>query len=130
MAERVTDEDLELLDGLGVDTAPTATGGRSPREQRIIAGFEEIERFYDEHGRAPQHGEDRDIFERLYAVRLDQIRQSVECREVLKELDSRGLLNAGPDTGAERKTVIHQGVQRFGNHGIPGKRFGCEGSGG
>lgn len=103
MAERVTDEDLELLDELGVDTAPATTGGRSPREQRIIAGFEEIERFYDEHDRAPQHGEDRDIFERLYAVRLDQIRQSPECREVLKELDSRGLLDGGPDSEAAQQ---------------------------
>lgn len=102
MAERVTDEDLDLLDELGVDTAPAVTGGRSPREQRIVAGFEEIERFYDEHGRAPLHGEDRDIFERLYAVRLERIRESAECRDVLKELDSRGLLNAGPGATFQR----------------------------
>lgn len=95
MAERTTDEDLELLDELGVDTAPAAAGGRTPREQRIIAGFEEIERFVAEHGRVPQHGEQRDIFERLYAVRLDQLRNSAECREVLRELDLRGLLDAG-----------------------------------
>lgn len=93
MAERMTDEDLELLEELGVDTAPAASGGRSPREQRIIAGFEEIERFVEEHGRLPQHDESRDIFERLYAVRLAQIRELQECREVLKGLDSRGLLN-------------------------------------
>ena len=35
------------------------------REERIIAGFEEIQRFVEKHGRAPQHGEDRDIIERL-----------------------------------------------------------------
>ncbi len=71
---------------------------RSAREQRIIAGFEEIERFVDQHGRMPQHGEDRDIFERLYAVRLDRIRESEECRNILKDIDSHGLLttsNAG-----------------------------------
>ena len=33
-----------------------------------------------QHGRAPQHGEDRDIFERLYAVRLDRLRALEECR--------------------------------------------------
>lgn len=92
MADRVTDEDAELLSDLGIDIEPAATGGRSAREQRIIAGFEEIERFYDEHGRAPEHGEDRDIFEQLYAVRLDRIRESQECRDVLKDLDTRGLL--------------------------------------
>jgi hypothetical protein len=101
MPERVTDEDLELLDELGVDTAPAASGGRSAREQRIIAGFEEIERFAEEHGRAPEHGENRDIFERLYAVRLDRMRESAECREVLKHLDSRGLLGAGRQAGGD-----------------------------
>lgn len=100
MAERVTDEDLELLDELGVDTASEASGGRSAREQRIIAGFEEIVRFVAEQGRAPQHGESRDISERIYAVRLDRLRESEECRTVLKDLDSRGLLVAGEDAGA------------------------------
>ncbi len=53
---------------------------RTPREERIIAGFEEIQRFVEQHGRAPQHGEDRDIFERLYAVRLDRLRELDDCR--------------------------------------------------
>jgi hypothetical protein len=101
MPERATDEDLELLGELGVDTAPEKVGGRSARQQRIIAGFEEIERFVDEHGRMPMHGENRDIFERLYAVRLDRIRESAECREVLKGLDPRGLLGAAGDAGAD-----------------------------
>jgi T5orf172 domain len=100
MPERVTDEDLELLGELGVDTAPSAAGGRSAKEQRIIAGFDEIERFVEEHGRLPQHGESRDIFERLYAVRLDRMRESAECREVLKGMDSRGLLDAGAGASA------------------------------
>src|SRR3954466_2359701 len=95
MAERVTDEDRELLGELGVELAPDDKGGRTPREQRIIAGFEEIERFYDEHGRVPQHGEGRDIFERLYAVRLDRIRESAECREVQKRFDMRGVWDRG-----------------------------------
>jgi hypothetical protein len=90
--KQVTDEDLDLLDELGVETEPVSTGGCTPREQRIIAGFGEIERFVEEHGRLPEHGEGRDIFERIYAVRLDRIRESAECREVLKDLDSRQLL--------------------------------------
>jgi hypothetical protein len=98
MAKYTTDEDLDLLAELGVDTAPTPTVKRSPREERIIAGFEEIERFVEEQGHLPQHGEDRDIFERLYAVRLDRLRESEECRELLKPLDSRGLLEAIAET--------------------------------
>ncbi|MGB7711698.1 MAG: GIY-YIG nuclease family protein [Microcoleus sp.] len=92
-----TDEDLELLAELGVDIAPEASGQRSAREERIIAGFEEIERFVEEHGRLPQHVEDCDIFERLYAVRLDRLRESEECRAVLQPIDSHGLLDAETD---------------------------------
>lgn len=94
MPKYTTEADLELLGELGVDTEPSSTATRSPREERIIAGFEEIERFVEEHGRLPEHGEDRGIFERLYAVRLDRLRDLEECREILKPLDSRGLLNA------------------------------------
>ncbi|MEO0948083.1 MAG: GIY-YIG nuclease family protein [Cyanobacteria bacterium J06641_5] len=92
-----TDADRELLGELGIDTAPAQSTKRTPREERIIAGFEEIERFVVEHERLPQHGEDRDIFERLYAVRLERIRASEECLEVLRPLDSRGLLDAVDD---------------------------------
>jgi hypothetical protein len=98
----ITDEDLELLGDLGVDAEATQTGGRSAREQRIIAGFEEIERFVQEHGRKPEHGENRDIFERLYAVRLDRIRESAECREILRSMDSHGLLDIGDDAQSSR----------------------------
>jgi hypothetical protein len=76
------------------EAEPIAEGGRSAREQRIISGYEEIVRFIDKNGRLPQHGENRDVFERLYAVRLDRMRESSECREVLKDLDDRKLLGA------------------------------------
>ena len=99
MADEINDDDKDLLDELGVDTeAPTATGGRTAKEQRILAGFEEIERWIAEHGRPPQNGEDRDIFERLYAVRLDRLRASAECRAVLADADPRGLLGPAPAT--------------------------------
>lgn len=87
-----TDEDDELLAELGVEVESKATSSRTPREERIIAGFEEIERFVEAHGRLPQHGEDKDIFERIYAVRLDAIRKSTECKDVLAKLDKKGLL--------------------------------------
>lgn len=92
---KFTDEDDALLEELGVEVEAKATGGRTPREERIIAGFEEIQRFIDEHGRTPQHGEDRDIFERLYAVRLDRLRALTECRALLGPMDRQGLLEGG-----------------------------------
>ncbi len=100
MPEGITDDDLELLEQLGVEAKPAQTGERTAWEQRIIAGFEEIERFVAEHGKQPEHGESRDIFERLYAVRLDQLRASVECRDLLSGTDSRGLLDSGKDVDA------------------------------
>ena len=78
---------------------PAKAEGGSAKEQRIIAGFEEIERFVAEHGRVPQHGEGRDIFERLYAVRLDRLRSSAECRAVLHGRDSCNLLRSAPESG-------------------------------
>ncbi|MBO6882657.1 MAG: GIY-YIG nuclease family protein [Marivita sp.] len=92
MAKGFTDEDDALLAELGVEVEVKKQLSRTPREERIIAGFEEILRFAEEHGRPPQHGEDRDIFERLYAVRLDRIRELQECRDLLAPLDEQGLL--------------------------------------
>lgn len=92
-----TDADLDLLGELGVDIDTEPSGQRSAREERIIAGFEDIVRFVEEQGRLPQHGETHDIFERLYAVRLDHLRESEECRTVLEPLDSYGLLNPQDD---------------------------------
>jgi hypothetical protein len=90
-----TDEDDALLEELGVDVEAKASGGRTPREERIIAGFEEIQRFVNENGRLPQHGEDRGIFERLYAVRLDRLRSLTECRTLLEPMDRQKLLEGG-----------------------------------
>lgn len=82
----------ELAAELSEFAAPEKAGGRPPSEERVIAGFEEIQRFVEKHGRAPQHGEDRDIFERLYAVRLDRLRALPDCRDLLSPLDHQGLL--------------------------------------
>lgn len=84
--------DDELLAELGVEVAEQSARTYTPRQERIIAGFEDIIRFYEEHGRAPQHGEHRDIFERLYAVRLDRLRDLGECREILSSMDKYRLL--------------------------------------
>ncbi|MDC8755363.1 GIY-YIG nuclease family protein [Erythrobacter sp. sf7] len=92
------------LDDLADELADFAPGKKkqttyTAREERIIAGFEDIVRFYAEHGRAPQHGEDRDIFERLYAVRLDRLRAQEDCRALLSDMDRHGLLTE-PDVSS------------------------------
>lgn len=89
--------DLELLAKLGIATAPEPKRALTPLQERIIAGFEDIQRFVAEHGHVPRHGEDRDIFERLYAVRLDRLRGLPEAHELLADLDKEGLLDGnGP----------------------------------
>lgn len=89
MAELTDDE---LLAELGVEPEQQKARTYTPREERVIAGFEDIVRFFEEQGRAPQHGGDRDIFERLYAVRLDRLRELHDCRELLAGMDKHGLL--------------------------------------
>ena len=101
MAEKAEMDDDALLDALGVEVAPLKAGGRTPQEERIVAGFEDILRFHQTHGRAPMHGEGRDIFERLYAVRLDQLKKLPEAQILLAELDDLGLLSGAAVASAD-----------------------------
>jgi len=84
--------DDDILKTLGAAPEPKKKAARTPREERVIAGFEDIQKFHSEHGRLPQHGSDRDIFERIYATRLDALRRQAECQAILKELDTHGWL--------------------------------------
>jgi Meiotically Up-regulated Gene 113 (MUG113) protein len=102
----MSDIDLDELRAELDDFAkPEKKGGRPPRDQRIIAGFEEIQRFVEKHGRAPQHGEDRDIFERLYAVRLDRLRALEECRSLLTRMDHQELLSGKEMVAASLEAI-------------------------
>jgi len=88
----LTEEDDELLAELGIEVESKKSSVYTTREERIIAGFEEIQKFVTDHGHLPKNGEDKDIFERLYAVRLDQIRKQEECRNLLSKMDHQNLL--------------------------------------
>lgn len=123
MAKGFTDDDDALLAELGVEAEAKKASTRTPLEERIIAGFEEIQRFVAQHGRAPQHGEDRDIFERLYAVRLDRLREVADCREVVEALDHQGLLSGSvgaparvPDDLDDEALLAQLGIE----DGLPG----------
>lgn len=95
MAEKkiFTDEDDALLADLGIEVEAKKIASHTAREELIIAGFQEIQKFVEEKGRLPEHGEDKDIFERLYAVRLDQMHKQDECKSLLKSLDHQNLLD-------------------------------------
>lgn len=97
----------ELLAELDLELTPKKKSSLTQREERIIAGFEEVQKFVAVHGRQPDHGESKDIFERLYAARLDRIRESQECRDVLESMDTQNLLKVGKgitEKGAEYVT--------------------------
>jgi len=113
VAKEFTDEDDALLAELGVEVETKKEAARTPREERIIAGFEEIQRFVTEHGRPPQHGEDRDIFERLYSVRLDRLRAQPDCLALLQPFDHQGILAdailvPGPDEDISDEELLSQ----------------------
>ncbi len=97
----LTDEDEALLAELGIEVEVKKQVSYSPREERIISGFEEIQKFVEENGRLPEHGEDKDIFERLNAVRLDQIRKLKESKDLLADFDKLKILAGGKSFEAE-----------------------------
>lgn len=102
--------DLELLAELGVETAPEAVRSFTPLQERIIAGFEDIQRFVAEHERLPQHGDDRDIFERLYAVRLERLRNMSDARELLATIDKSGILDGAVSSAQSPASLDDAGL--------------------
>lgn len=96
----MTEPDLdELAEALAEFDVSQREGGRSARDERVVAGFEEIQRFVEQHGRKPLHGDERDIFERIYAVRLERLRAQPDCRAILLPLDHQGLLAGAENQG-------------------------------
>lgn len=89
---KLTDDEA-LLAELGHDIAPIKAGGHTAQQERLLASFEDILRFVDKHGHAPRHGEQYEIFERLYAVRLDRLRALHDALPLLSSLDRHGLLS-------------------------------------
>lgn len=81
----------------------------TPRQARIIAGFEDIQRFVQQHGHAPRHAHiddaGQDIFEKLYAVRLERLRAQPDCVELLAPLDTQGLLAASASQASAVATL-------------------------
>lgn len=106
-SQRDLQADESLLADLGLSVEETKPETYTAREERILAGFEDIVRFYEEHGRLPSHAPDGDIFERLYAVRLDRIRELPEASALLSPHDPHGLLTmpSGMISEAELKAL-------------------------
>ena len=95
---KFTDDDDALLAELGIEVEAKNISTHTPREERVIAGFGEIQNFYESNGKLPMHGEDRDIFERIYATRLDKIVGSEASKNLVNEADKFGLLKQQNET--------------------------------
>tara|TARA_R110002167_G_scaffold334025_3_gene541145 strand:- start:1154 stop:2362 length:1209 start_codon:yes stop_codon:yes gene_type:complete len=91
--DKFTAEDDDLLAALGVEVEVKKKAAFTALEERVIAGFEEIQKFVEEEKRLPIHGEDNDIFERLYAVRLEKIQEKQEFIDLLKDIDYQNILS-------------------------------------
>ena len=91
MSKRFTDDDA-LLEELGVEVETGKASSYTAEEERVIAGFEEIQRLVEEHRRPPRHGEGRDIFERLHAVRLDRLREQTAMSDPVRPVNRQGIL--------------------------------------
>jgi hypothetical protein len=114
---RLTDEDNELLAELGIEIQANNALDYNPMQERIISGFEEIQKFVEEQGRLPEYGENKDVSERLYAVRLDRLRKQADCISLLKSLDHQNLLDGNhllaadiPDDMDDDELLAHLGV--------------------
>jgi len=120
MAEK---SNQELLEQLGVEAEFAKKPARSSREERVIAGFEEIQRFVEQNGHPPAHGENNDIFERLYATRLDQIRMKEEFRKLVQELDHQRLLE-GASCVAEPRSKYSSDEELLAELGVEAPKEG------
>ena len=103
MIDKFTEQDAALLDELGHNNEPKKVAQFTPRQERVISGFADIQRFVDTHGRSPERSGNRDFLERLYAVRLDKIRRLTEDHDLLAPLDYQGLLSSGAE---DEKSVV------------------------
>lgn len=98
----------EMLEALGVDTSPEEAREYTRREERLIAGFEDIQHFVEEQGHEPRHGEELDIFERMYAVRLDRLRALPDARTLLGPMDYQGLLTKAEQNQAPEPEAMDE----------------------
>ncbi len=116
----------EILDELGIEPEDVMKEDRTPLEERVIAGFEDIQRFVEEHGKLPMHTDDAGTFEKLYAVRLKRIRSCPDIRKLVEKLDHQKLLQgdfdaeelAGPEKLSNKEILAQIGAGERGKDDI------------
>ena len=84
--------DRELLDLLGVKVE-NKNKPNNFLEERIISGFEDINNFFGKNNRLPENKLNRDVFERIYSIRLNILKNNQEYKNLLLEFDKYELLS-------------------------------------
>ena len=84
--------DRELLDLLGVKVE-NKNKPNNFLEERIISGFEDINNFFEKNNRLPENKLNRDVFERIYSIRLNILKNNQEYKNLLLEFDKYELLS-------------------------------------
>ncbi|AKO64870.1 hypothetical protein VI34_04485 [Methylophilales bacterium MBRSG12] len=91
---KFTKEDDRLIAELGIEVEVKKKSTLTSKEEKIIEGFEKIQKFVEDKGREPSFDHEKDIFERIFAIRLEQIRHLPEdIIDLLKQYDQQELLN-------------------------------------
>lgn len=83
--KRLSDE--QILDELEIKLELKSITILTPLEERLISSFEEINIFYETHQRIPCLNDDADIFEKLCASRLGQIKQNSAMSSLVIDID-------------------------------------------
>lgn len=82
----------EILDDLGIIVEKKQSNSLTPWQQRVVAGFEDIQRFVEEHNRIPNRNAKDNLFEPIYAIRLETINATPEACKLLRSIDTQGLI--------------------------------------
>lgn len=95
-------------DPLGLLNVPVARQEteRTPADQRLISSFEEINNFYEEHGRVPKVGASIDEF--MLASRLQGIRNTPHKVKTLSPFDFYDLLKAEQSKSITVEDIISE----------------------
>lgn len=102
----MADSELDALrDELAEFADPAQEAPRSAVEERVLAGFEEVQRWVAAHGRLPRNAEGLDIVERLYAVRLERLRSQPDLRAMLETADIDDILAGASAFGVDPSSL-------------------------
>lgn len=92
----MTEQSAEkILADLGVVLDEAPKSNYLPWQQRVIAGFKDIQTFVEDNNRLPGKDAEDGLFEPIYAIRLDRIKNLPAAIELLQPLDFQNLLSSG-----------------------------------